>query len=269
MDLIHSLILGIVEGVTEFLPVSSTGHMILTNHLLGIQESPVVIAFEVFIQLGAILAVVLLYRERFARLFDFKSKQGFSGWRGISLLGMTTLPALVLGKLFQETIKSQLFNPVTVTWALAVGGVILIFIERFRFRSEIESIDDLGYKEAFRIGLFQCLAMWPGMSRSASTIIGGMFSGLKKTTAAEYSFLAAVPIMLIVCTKELIEIWGSLNAESIQAFAIGFIVAFVSALFAVKTFILMLQRSSMAPFGVYRIIIAIIFFFILSNHPLQ
>ncbi|WP_373533493.1 undecaprenyl-diphosphate phosphatase [Vampirovibrio sp.] len=268
MELLHSLILGIVEGVTEFLPISSTGHMILTSYLLGI-KGEVVNAFEVFIQLGAILAVVVLYRHRFVCLLDFKSKQGFSGLRGLSMLAVTSLPILVLGKLTESFIKSHLFNPVTVSWALAIGGVVLLFIERFRFSDSVDSIDKMDWKNALKIGLFQCLALCPGVSRAASTIIGGMFTGLQRTVAAEYSFLAAVPIMLIVCLKDLLEIWHQLGPNDITAFGIGFGVAFVSALLAVKTFILMLQRSSMAPFGVYRILVAILFFILMQNRPLS
>lgn len=267
MDLIHSLILGIVEGVTEFLPISSTGHMILTSYLLGI-KGDVVNAFEVFIQLGAILAVVVLYRHRFACLFNFKSKTGFTGMRGLTMLAVTSLPILILGKLSEDFIKSNLFNPVTVTWALAIGGVVLVFIERIRFKDAVESIDQMDLKSALKIGLFQCLALCPGVSRAASTIIGGMFTGLRRTVAAEYSFLAAVPIMMIVCVKDLLEIWDKLSPSDITAFGLGFVVAFVSALLAVKTFILMLQRTSMAPFGIYRIIIAILFFLLMQNRPL-
>jgi undecaprenyl-diphosphatase len=268
MDLIHSLILGIVEGVTEFLPISSTGHMILTSYLLGI-HGEVVNAFEVFIQLGAILAVVVLYRHRFACLFDFKSKTGFSGIRGLTMLAVTSLPILIIGKLFEHKIKANLFNPVTVSWALAIGGVVLLFIERIRFKDSVDSIDKMDVKSALKIGLFQCLALCPGVSRAASTIIGGMFSGLPRTVAAEYSFLAAVPIMMIVCLKDLLEIWDKLSPGDISAFGLGFVVAFLSALLAVKTFILMLQRTSMAPFGIYRIIVAILFFLLMQNHPLQ
>lgn len=267
MDLIHSLILGIVEGVTEFLPISSTGHMILTSYLLGI-EGEVVNAFEVFIQLGAILAVVVLYRHRFACLFDFKSKTGFTGLRGLTMLAVTSLPILILGKLSEDFIKTNLFNPVTVSWALAIGGVVLVFIERVRFKDAVESIDQMDWKNALKIGLFQCLALCPGVSRAASTIIGGMFTGLQRTVAAEYSFLAAVPIMMIVCVKDLLEIWDKLGPGDIAAFGLGFVVAFFSALLAVKTFILMLQRTSMAPFGIYRIIIAILFFLLMQNRSL-
>lgn len=268
MEWIHSVILGIVEGITEFLPISSTGHLILTSHLLGLKGS-VIDAFDVFIQLGAILAVVVLYRHRFACLFDFKSKQGLTGIRGLLLLAITSLPILILGKLFEHTIKGHLFNPVSVSWALGIGGLILLFIEKIPFKQHVESIDQIDPKSALKVGLFQCLALCPGVSRAASTIIGGLASGLPRTVAAEYSFLAAVPIMMIVSLKDLHDVWHLLSPNDITAFGIGFFVAFLSALLAVKTFIVMLQRTSMAPFGVYRIIVAVLFFILLQNHSLS
>jgi undecaprenyl-diphosphatase len=267
MDLLHSVILGIVEGITEFLPISSTGHMILTSHMLNIHGA-VVDSFEVFIQLGAILAVVVLYRHRFACLFDFKSKQGFTGLRGLGMLAVTSLPILVLGKLLEHTIKAHLFKPLPVAIALGVGGLLLIIIERLKFSHDLDSIDKMDFKHAFRIGLFQCFALCPGVSRAASTIIGGLFSDLNRTVAAEYSFLAAVPIMMIVCTKDLLDIAGQLTPSDMSAYAVGFVVAFLSAIVAVKFFVSMLQRFSMAPFGIYRIIIAIIFFMTLKNQVL-
>jgi undecaprenyl-diphosphatase len=267
MNLLHSIILGIVEGVTEFLPISSTGHMILTSYLLKIHGN-VVESFEVFIQLGAILAVVYLYRQRFYFLLDFKSDRGFSGWRGLMLLAITSWPILVIGKLSEDFIKGQLFNPVVVSWALGIGGIVLILVERLKFRHAIDSIDQLTPKHALLIGLCQCFALCPGVSRAASTIIGGLFNGLNRKVAAEYSFLAAVPIMFIVCIKDLVSIWGSLSPNDIAVFAVGFVVAFISAIFAVKTFIMLLQRTSLVPFGVYRIIVAVLFFWFLNNKTL-
>ena len=268
MELLHSVILGIVEGITEFLPISSTGHMILTSYLMKI-HGPVVDAFEVFIQLGAILAVVVLYRHRFACLFDFKSRESFSGLRGWKLLAVTSLPILVLGKLLEHSIKAHLFNPLTVSIALGVGGLLLILVERLSFRHDIDSIDKIDVPHALRIGFFQCLALCPGVSRAASTIIGGLFSGLTRTVAAEYSFLVAVPIMCIVCVKDLVDVLHILGPNDASAYAVGFVVAFLSALVAVKFFVSMLQRFSMAPFGVYRIIVAVIFFMLLKNQVLH
>lgn len=269
MELLHSIILGIVEGITEFLPISSTGHMILTGYLLKLPKTPVLDAFEVFIQLGAILAVVVLYRERFVRLMPFNRTSGFSGWRGLGMLAMTSLPILGLGKLLEPLIKAQLFTPLVVTWALALGGVVLILVERVRFRHDVRSVDHIGWRKALTVGLFQCLALCPGVSRAASTMIGGMCVGMDRTVAAEYSFLAAVPVMLIVCLKELVEIWNTLSVNDISAFALGFVIAFISALLAVKSLILFLQKSSFIPFGFYRLIVAAVFFLLLSQHPLS
>ena len=267
MDILHGIIIGIVEGITEFLPISSTGHMILTSYLLGI-HGPVVENFEVFIQLGAILAVVVLYRERFARLFDFKAQSGFSGTRGWILLALVSLPILVLGFLTKDFIKAQLFNPLVVTLALGIGGVVLILVERLPFANEVDDLDRMQPRHAIRIGLFQCLALCPGVSRAASTIIGGMFSGLTRTAAAEFSFLAAVPVMCIVCLKDFWDIHDRLSANDLTVYAVGFAVAFVTAIVAVKGFIKLLQNTTMAPFGVYRIIVAIIFFWLLRGQAL-
>ncbi len=264
MDLIQSAILGLVEGITEFLPISSTGHLILTSHIMGLSGAKVD-AFEVIIQLGAILAVVFLYRHRFACLFDFKTKTGFTGLRGLTLLALTSLPILVLGKLLEHTIKAHLFNPTVVTIALAVGGVVLILVERFRFKDNIQSIDQITPRDALFVGFFQCLALCPGVSRAASTIIGGMTQGLKRTVAAEYSFLAAVPIMVIVSVKDFVDIKDSLSSSDLALFAVGFGVAFIAALFAVKGFVTLLQKMSMTPFGIYRIAVAVIFFVLLKD----
>lgn len=284
MELWHSIVLALVEGITEFLPISSTGHMILTSHLLGI-GGPVVHAFEVFIQLGAILAIVVLYKERFACLLDLSPgpagwnrkgfqqamapDRGFRGWRGLALLAMTSLPILIAGKLLESFIKGNLFNPASVAWSLALGGLALILVERRTFRHAADALDQISFKQALSVGLFQCLALWPGMSRSASTIIGGMFSGFQRTVAAEYSFLAAVPIMAIVCTRDLIGVLPLLGPGDLLAYAVGFVVAFLSALIAVKSFVQILQKSTMAAFGYYRIALALLVFLLLSNQPLE
>ena len=183
-----AILIGILEGVTEFIPVSSTGHMIIAGHLLGF-TGPRADAFEIFIQLGAILAVVGLYRDRFLALLPGRAGPsqgnvagttgpGLAGWRGLGLLALTTLPALVAGKAAHHYIKDHLFNPITVAMGLAIGGVGLILVERFRPTARKTGLDSLGWKDALWVGLFQCLALWPGMSRSGSTIIGGMLHTL-------------------------------------------------------------------------------------------
>lgn len=268
MQWLDSVILGVVEGITEFLPISSTGHMILTKGLLGI-SGEVVDAFIVFIQLGAILAVVWLYADRFKRLFQF-GQPGFSGIRGLTLLAVTSLPALAIGFVTKDLIKAYLFTPSTVVLALAVGGIAIILLEKFyKPAHHTESLDDMTVKQALTVGACQCFALWPGMSRSASTIFGGLFAGLGRQQAAEYSFLAAVPIMMIVCTKDLLDVAHLMTAQDIQSFAIGFIVAFISAVLAVKGFISMLQRFTLIPFGIYRIIVAALFYWVMAGQVLS
>jgi undecaprenyl-diphosphatase len=250
-------ILGIVEGVTEFLPVSSTGHLIIVGNLLSFSGEKAS-CFEVFIQLGAILAVVVLYFNRFTALIPLPGRENgrFSGFRGIALLLVTTSPALVAGLLAHKAIKQYLFGPLTVALALGVGGIGILLAERFKPKSETMDLDALGYRQAFMVGLFQCFALWPGMSRSASTIIGGMFSGLDRSVAAEYSFLAAVPVMVAATSYDLYKEWSLLSFSDFGFFAVGFVVSFLAAAAAVKLFIAMLQRWSLAPYAWYRIILA-------------
>jgi undecaprenyl-diphosphatase len=250
-------ILGIVEGITEFLPVSSTGHLIIVGNLLNFSGEKAS-CFEVFIQLGAILAVVVLYFDRFTALIPLPGRENddFSGFRGIALLLVTTLPALVAGLLAHKTIKQHLFGPLTVALALGVGGIGILLAERLKPKSETMDLNALGYRQALMVGLFQCFALWPGMSRSASTIIGGLFSGLDRRVAAEYSFLAAVPVMIAATSYDLYKEWHLLNVSDIGFFAVGFVVSFLAAAAAMKLFIALLQRWSLAPYAWYRIIIA-------------
>ncbi len=253
-------IMGVVEGITEFLPVSSTGHLIVAGHLLGYSDEKAA-CFEIFIQSGAILAVVVLFWRRFWGLLPLKEhnhpdKGALSGWRGLFLLALTTIPALVAGYLFRPTIKAYLFGPITVVWALAVGGVLILLAERFKPTTSTTDLNGLRYGQAFAIGLFQCLALWPGMSRSASTIIGGLFAGLDRNGAAEYSFLAAVPVLVAATAYELYKEFHILSSADVFPFAIGFVVSFLFAAIAVKTFIKALQRWSLAPYAYYRIAVA-------------
>jgi len=267
-DLRIAAILGIVEGITEFLPVSSTGHLIVAGNLLHFSGETAA-SFEIFIQLGAILAVVVLYWPRFIGLIPTKREcpsecTGFSGIKGLTLLFLTTLPALALGAVAHGAIKHYLFSPQSVALALAVGALGILLAEKFRPRASVTDLDALGYKQAFLIGLFQCLAMWPGISRSASTIIGGMFSGLDRKVAAEYSFLAAVPVMVAATSYDLYKAWGMLRSADFLFFAVGFIVSFVFAALAVKSFIAAVQRWSLAPYAWYRLAIAPIIYFMMS-----
>jgi undecaprenyl-diphosphatase len=263
-----AVILGIVEGITEFLPVSSTGHLIVAGHLLKFTGDKAA-AFEIIIQLGAILAVVFLYWDRFIRLIPlsgdtWRREAGLSGLRGLALLGLTTFPALVAGALVHRAVKTYLFSPMTVAWALAVGAVGILLAERFKPQAQMDSVDELTFGRALVIGLFQCLSLWPGMSRSASTIIGGLLCGLNRPAAAEYSFLAAVPVMIAATAYELYKDLHAFQGTDFLFLAVGFVVSFVSAALAVKVFISLVQRWSLAPFAWYRLAIAPVIYFMMS-----
>jgi undecaprenyl-diphosphatase len=259
-DLLVAVILGIVEGTTEFLPVSSTGHLIVAGHLLHF-EGQRAASFEIFIQLGAILSVVVVYWSRFTGLIPLKGLRwacykGFHGPRGISLLLLTTVPALAIGMVAHRMIKEYLFSPTSVACALGLGGIGILLAERCKPRPVARVLDELSFWQALGVGLFQCLAMWPGISRSAATIIGGLLCGLDRSVATEYSFLAAVPVMVAAVSYDLYKALPSLHVSDIDFFAVGFVVSFVSAAAAVKTFIALVQRWSLAPYAWYRLAIA-------------
>lgn len=264
-DLGVAVILGLVEGITEYLPVSSTGHLIVAGNLLNFSGEKAS-CFEVFIQLGAILAVLVLYWRRFlglipAQRIRWGQEAGFSGIRGLTILALTTLPALIAGALAHRSIKQHLFNPVTVALALAIGGIGILLAEKYRPNAKTTDLDQLNFKQAFMVGCFQCLALWPGMSRSASTIIGGLFSGLDRKVATEYSFLAAVPVMIAATLYDLYKEWHLLEISDLAFFATGFAVSFISAAAAVKTFVALVQRWSLAPYAWYRLAIAPLIYF--------
>ena len=250
-----AVLLGIVEGLTEFLPVSSTGHLIVAGHLLGFTGETSE-TFEIFIQLGAILAVVVLERERFLALLSLRGDGGFAGPRGCALLLTTTLPALVAGALLHDWIRDHLFGPTTVAWALLVGGIVILLVERSRPAVTVSSVDGIGFRLALLIGLVQCLAMWPGVSRSGATIVAGLLFGLERKAAAHYSFLAAVPVMAAATLYDLMKSWSHLGSQDVAPFAVGFAVAFVSAYVAMRWFIALLGRFTLRPFAWYRIAIA-------------
>ncbi len=251
-EVLIALVLGVVEGLTEFLPVSSTGHLIIVGHLLGFQGAKAE-TFEVVIQLGAILAVVALYRERLAALCTLRPGSGFAGRGGWGLLAITTLPALAAGAAAHGVIKVRLFDPTTVAVALALGGVAILAVERFRPPPRTVGLDELGWREGLLVGLFQCLALWPGVSRSAATIGGGMLVGVERRTAAEYSFLAAIPLIGAAAVFELYSSVDLLTPADIPTFAAGFVASFVSAWFAISGFVRLLGRMTLRPFAWYRI----------------
>jgi undecaprenyl-diphosphatase len=250
-----AIILGVVEGLTEFLPVSSTGHLIITGHLLGF-TGPKAETFEIVIQLGAILAVVALYWDRFWGLLRTNPNQRFSGPYGLWLLFLTSLPASVVGLLVHKYIKIYLFSPVTVSIALAVGAIIIFIVEGIDKKEKTTSLDEITPTLALGIGLFQCLALWPGFSRSAATIMGGMLLGAKRTVAAEYSFIAAVPIMFAATGYDFMKNHSLFESGDLLFLAVGFVVSFVSAWIAVKTFIYLLGKLTLRPFAIYRLALA-------------
>jgi undecaprenyl-diphosphatase len=254
-NLFTAIVLSIVEGLTEFLPVSSSGHLILAGNLLNFTGARAA-TFEVVIQLGAILAVVALYRERFIGLVKPQPRARFAGLRGILLLVLTSLPACLLGLLLHSTIKQYLFRPATVLIALVVGAVCMIFVERRTCRVVCVGLDDMTPRLALGIGCFQCLALWPGFSRSAATIMGGMLLGAGRALAAEYSFIAAVPIMIAATGYDLLKNLALFSAADIPFFLAGLVGAFVSALLAVRAFMALVGRLSLVPFAVYRLLLA-------------
>lgn len=256
MNLEHAFIMGAIEGLTEFLPVSSTGHLILTAHILGIPHNTFTKSFEIAIQLGSILAVALLYWRRFLTDFDL--------WKRIIV---AFLPTGTIGFTLYKLIKGYLIgNDLVVVLALVLGGVFLLFADRVCERfCTIEDIRNLSYKKAVVIGIFQSLAMVPGVSRSASTIIGGMLMGLNRKASAEFSFLLAVPTMLIATSYDLFKSHTEFHSQDWQALSVGFLTAFIFALLSVKTLLTFLSKHSFVPFGIYRILVglAYAYFFLL------
>jgi undecaprenyl-diphosphatase len=256
MDLVKAILIAIVEGLTEYLPVSSTAHMIFTSSYFGIQEDDFVKLFQVSIQFGAILAVVFLYWKKF---FDF-SKISF-----YIKLACAVMPALVLGKLFDDKIEAILGNPIPIAIVLIIGGLILLFIDNYFQNPSIVKEEDITIKKAVTIGFWQCLAMMPGTSRSAASIIGGMQQGLTRHVAAEFSFFLAVPTMLAVtCYSVFLKTYEHSQMkgyelilqtkDTITMFIVGNLVAFVVAVFAIKFFIGIIKQYGFKPWGWYRII---------------
>jgi len=248
MEILHAVILAIVEGLTEFLPVSSTGHMIITESFLGMKSSDFSKAFIVNIQFGAILSVIVLYWKRFFQSFDLYLK-----------LFVAFLPAAAIGFLAGDLIDSLLENITVVALSLFAGGVIFLFIDKWTEKNAEEERKShrhkLTYTQALVIGLFQCVAMVPGVSRSAATIIGGMFQGLNRKAAAEFSFLLAVPTMFAASAYKLLKDPDHFNSENMPVLLVGNLVAFVVAILAIKIFITFLTRYGFKPFGYYRIIL--------------
>ena len=259
-DLIKAVILGVVEGITEFLPVSSTGHLILAGNMLDF-DSGAGAVFDIFIQLGAILAVAVLFRGRIAAsLRDFSS----SGWRLWAGLAIAFLPSAAAGFLFHDAIEARLFNPFCVAVALFVGGVLMLVIERRFGSGPVRDVGEVGFGVAFKVGLAQCLALVPGMSRSACTMMGGMLAGLSVPVAAEFSFLLAIPTMVAASGYALLKNLSSLTPQTALLLAVGFVVSFAVAFLVVDGFLRYLRTRGLAPFAWYRIALAAVVLFLVA-----
>ncbi len=246
MDILQAIILAIIEGITEYLPVSSTGHMIIASSFFGIAHEDFTKLFTIVIQLGTILSVVVLYFKRFFQSLDFYFK-----------LLVAFIPAVVLGLLLSDVIDSLLENPLTVAISLVIGGLILLKVDDWFGNSENTEIS---YLTALKIGLFQCLAMIPGVSRSGASIVGGMAQKLSRTAAAEFSFFLAVPTMLGATLKKSYDYYQAgftLTSEQVNLLIIGNVVGFLVALLAIKTFIGYLSKNGFKMFGYYRIVVGI------------
>jgi undecaprenyl-diphosphatase len=250
MDYFQAIVLAIIEGITEFLPVSSTGHMIIASSFFGISQEEFTKLFTIVIQLGTILSVVVLYFKRFFQSFDFYFK-----------LLVAFIPAVVFGLLFSKKIDALLENPVTVALSLLVGGFILLKVDDwFSKETEVVSSQEISYVTAVKIGLFQCLAMVPGVSRSGASIVGGMTQKLSRTTAAEFSFFLAVPTMLGATLKKCYDYYKDgyvLSQDQINFLIIGNVVGFIVALIAIKSFIGFLSKNGFKLFGYYRIAVGL------------
>lgn len=258
MTLFDSLILGALEGVTEFLPISSTGHLILASQLLGLEQTAAHKAFEVSIQLGSILAVLFLYAKDLIRDKSLWIK-----------LSVAFLPTGILGFLFYKHIKA-LFGVETVSIMLIAGGIVFLIIEYFRRDKAIDEgkdLSELTIKEALTIGFFQSLSMVPGTSRSGATLIGGLFMGLNRKSAAEFSFLLAIPTMFIATAYDLIKHRHELVVDDWSMLIVAFITAFVFAFATVKAFVGFVSRHTFIPFAIYRIIVGVIFFYFVATLP--
>ncbi len=251
-----AIILGIVEGITEFLPISSTGHLILAGEILNFKGSFAVL-FEIIIQLGAILAVLIYYRNKILQSVK-KLKPGQPGFLLWSKIIVAFLPSAVLGYFFKNTIEEKFFTSSTVAIALIIGAILMLIVEKCGLKPKFNRIEDLSYKHAFYIGIAQCIALFPGMSRSASTIIGGMLTGLTLTGAAEFSFFLAIPTMLAATALSLFEGVSSLTTQNWIVLCVGFSVSFVTALFVINKFISFLTKHSLKPFAYYRLLVGVI-----------
>lgn len=270
-ELFVALILGIVEGLTEYAPVSSTGHMILVDdlwlHSKDLFTAPVANTFKVVIQLGSILAVVILFRERFMNLLGLSRKQTLNSKQtdrlSLNKVIVGLIPAGVLGLLFEDFIDEHLFSVETVVIGLVIGAILMLVADYFRPKvPKAETVDQITYKQALGAGLFQCLGLWPGFSRSGSSISGGVILGMSHRAASDFTFIMAVPIMLGASGLSLLKKWQYLTPDVLPFFIVGFISAFLFALLFIRLFLNLINRIKLVPFAIYRIVLAALIYVI-------
>jgi undecaprenyl-diphosphatase len=266
-----ALILGLVEGLTEYAPVSSTGHMILVDdlwlHSKELFTAPVANTFKVVIQLGSILAVVILFRERFLNLLGLKKKHSVylrqTEKLSLSKVIVGLIPAGVLGVTFEDYIDEHLFSVETVIIGLVLGAILMVAADLFRPKvPKAESVDQITYKQALGIGLFQCLGLWPGFSRSGSSIAGGVILSMSHRAASDFTFIMAVPIMLGASGISLLKNWQYLTIDVLPFFVVGFLSAFIFALLFIRLFLTLINRIKLVPFAIYRIVLAALIYVI-------
>lgn len=260
-----AVIIGIVEGVTEYLPVSSTGHMILVGSLLGFEGEKASV-FEVFIQLGAILSVLLLYRDKFTRMLKPQKLNIYGSGLSLQHVLAGIVPVMGVGYLLHKPIKAYLFSPLTVIVGLILGAILMLVAEKYGRQTTTRDVDHISLKQAFFVGLFQIFALWPGFSRSGSTISGGLLLGISRKAAADFSFIIAVPLMAVACLYDFLKVWNKLDMADLQMFAIGFGVSFVVAYISVVWFLRFLNNSTLASFAYYRFVLAAVSYYYFFMH---
>jgi len=257
-EILKAVILGVVQGLTEFIPVSSTGHLIIAGNMISF-SGEFSKTFDIAIQLGSIMAVVIIYRSNFREYI--KLKPNMKIFPNIIHIMLTMVPILAAGYLFHDFIKQYLFSPVTVALGLFAGSIVMILADYYQHRMKLDQ--EIGYKRAIFVGMFQCLALWPGMSRSGVTISGGVISGMNYKKASMYSFICAVPVMIIATGYELLKTKASLNPQELLILAVGFVVSFLVGWASILFLLRLISKIKLTPFAIYRIILAII---ILSSY---
>ncbi|MBS4189725.1 undecaprenyl-diphosphate phosphatase [Bacillus sp. FJAT-49705] len=271
INILKAIILGLVEGLTEFAPVSSTGHMIIVDDMwLNSKEflgAPTANTFKVVIQLGSILAVVIIFRDRFFEMLGLgrRKKENVSGEGHLKLTHVIIglIPAGVLGLLFEDYIDEYLFSTKTVLIGLVIGAIFMIMADIFGGKSpKVNTVDKITYKQALSIGLIQCFSLWPGFSRSGSTISGGVLLGLSHRAAADFSFIMAVPIMAGASFLSLLKNWQYITLDALPFFIAGFISAFVFALISIRFFLKLINKIKLVPFAIYRIVLALVIYLV-------